>query len=250
MLSVGDNLEAVLERIERAVARAGRPAGSVKLLAISKKQPIERIREAWEAGQRRFGENHVQEFERKAPLLGFSGAEWHLVGHLQSNKARRAAELFQVIETVDSERLARRLSEFAVGGGAGVQACRFPQIGPTAGQEASPTAPLPVLVEVKLSPEPTKAGCSEQDLPRLIEAVRALPNLDLRGLMTMPPFTADPEGARPYFARLREWSLRLNLPELSMGMSHDFEAAIEEGSTIVRVGTAIFGERNLESLSD
>jgi pyridoxal phosphate enzyme (YggS family) len=209
-----------MERVERATTRAGRRPGSVRVLAVCKKQPIERIREAWEAGQRAFGENHVQELERKLPMLALQGAEWHLIGHLQSNKARRAAELFQVVETVDSVRLAGRLNEAAAAGR------------------------LPVFIEVKLSAEETKSGCSEQDLPALVEAVKRLPELELRGLMTVPPFTEDPDAARPYFSRLRDLNESLGLPELSMGMSHDFETAIAEGATLVRIGTAIFGERN------
>jgi PLP dependent protein len=219
--SIRDNLETVRERIARAAARAGRSLESVRLLAVTKTQPPERIREAWEAGQRHFGENMVQEFERKRPHLDLPAAQWRLIGHLQSNKARRAAELFDAVETVDTLRLANRLNAYR--------------------REAGRA--MPVLVEVKLSPEPTKAGCSEDDLPELVRAVALLPYLELRGLMTIPPYTDDPEDARPYFRRLREWGERLGLPELSMGMTHDFEAAIEEGATTVRVGTAIFGER-------
>jgi pyridoxal phosphate enzyme (YggS family) len=232
MARIADNLAELRERIERALKRAGRAPGSVLLVAVTKTQPVERIREAYEAGQRCFGENRVQEFEQKRPQLVTPGSQWHLIGHLQSNKARRAAQLFEVIQTVDGERLARRLNEakqdlWRSGGqrnGGGSQC-------------------MPVLIEVRLSPEPAKAGCPEEELPALAEQVAAFPHLQLRGLMTMPPFTADPEGARPYFRRLREWARRLGLPELSMGMTHDFEAAIEEGATIVRVGTAIFGER-------
>ena len=191
------------------------------LVAVTKTQPPERIREAYEAGQRYFGENRVQEFEAKRPQLELAGARWHLVGHLQSNKARRAAQLFDVVETVDSVRLARRLHDAAA------------ELGRR----------LPVLLEVKLSPEPTKAGCPEAEVEALAREVAALPQLELRGLMTMPPYTENSEGARPYFQRLRQWAARLGLAELSMGMTHDFEVAIEEGATIVRVGTAIFGER-------
>jgi len=231
VVSVRDNLAAVRERIERALVRAGRasaPGEPVLLVAVTKGQPIERVRETYEAGQRHFGENRVQEFEQKRPRLELPGAQWHLIGHLQSNKARRAAQLFDVIETVDSVRLARRLNE-AVAGGA-----RPDSIG---------TERLPVFLEVKLSPEPEKTGCPEVELEELAREVAALPNLELRGLMTMPPFSEDPEASRPYFRRLRQWAERLALRELSMGMTADFEAAIEEGATVVRVGTAIFGER-------
>ncbi len=220
-ISVAENLAAVRGRIEGALARAGarRP---VTLVAVSKTFPPERIREAYQAGQRHFGESHVQEFERKRPRLELPGAVWHLIGHLQSNKARRAGQMFDVIETVDSARLARRLEEAA----------------------APAARRLPVFLEVKLGEEAAKTGCAEQELPELAEQVAALPHLELRGLMTMPPYTDDPEGARPYFRRLRQWSERLGIAELSMGMSRDFEVAIEEGATLVRVGTAIFGERS------
>lgn len=222
MASIRENLAAVRERVEAASRRAGRDPRSVLLLAVCKKQPAAAIREAYEAGQRHFAENQVQEFEQKRAGLDLPHAEWHLIGHLQSNKARRAATLFQVIETVDSIRLARRLNDAA----RDLDAVR-----------------LRVMIEVKLSAEPSKEGCSEQELPELAAGTRELANLELVGLMTVPPFTADPEGARPYFRRLWEWNERLGLSVLSMGMSHDFEVAIEEGSTIVRVGTAIFGER-------
>lgn len=221
VISVRENLAAVRARIQRALERAGSPGRSVLLVAVTKAQPPEPIREAYEAGQRHFGENRVQEFEKKRSLLELPGSEWHLIGHLQSNKARRAAKLFGVIETVDSVRLARRLDEAAAATG----------------------LRLPVFLEVKLSLEPVKTGCTEADLPDLAREVAALPHLELRGLMTMPPFTEDPEDARPFFRRLRDWGRRLGVRELSMGMTHDFEVAIEEGATVVRVGTAIFGER-------
>ena len=216
-----ENLEAVRERMRRALERAGRAPDSAALMAVTKTQPPQRIREAYAAGQRLFGENRVQEFERKSPGLDLPGAEWHLIGTLQSNKARRAATLFAAIQSVDSERLAGRLDAAAA----------------EAGRH------LPVFLEVKLSPEATKGGCAEGDLPALAEAVRELPHLDLQGLMCIPPFTERPEDARPFFRRLREWQDRLGLPGLSMGMTHDFEIALEEGATLVRVGTAIFGER-------
>ncbi len=218
--SVRDNLAAVRERIERARQRGGQPR-PVSLVAVTKTHPPVLIREAWEAGQREFGENRVQEFEQKHGVVERDGAVWHLIGHLQSNKARRAVQLFDVIETVDTERLARRLHDAA--------------------SEAGRV--IPVFIEVKLSGEASKTGCAESELPALADAVRALPRLDLRGLMTMPPYSEDAERARPYFQRLRDWGERLRVPELSMGMSHDFEIAIEEGATLVRVGTAIFGER-------
>jgi pyridoxal phosphate enzyme (YggS family) len=213
-----DRLEKVEERIARAVARAGRKRSDVTLVAVTKVFPPEVTAEAYEAGIRDFGENYVQEFETKSrDVAGLKGARFHLIGHLQSNKARRAAELFDVIETVDSAKLARRLND--------------------AGK------PLEVFLEVKLSPEETKAGASPDEIPALVEAVRACPNLRLAGLMTMPPWSNDPEESRPYFRRLRELGELAGVDCLSMGMSHDFEAAIEEGATHIRVGTALFGPR-------
>ena len=213
-----DNLQAVEERIARAIARAGRKRGEVTLIAVTKVFPASAIVEAYELGLREFGENYVQEFEGKAPQVGdLTGARYHLIGHLQSNKSRKAAALFQVIQTVDSEKLARRLNEAGT--------------------------PLDVFLEVKLSEEGAKAGAAPDDLPALVEAARAQPNLRLRGLMTMPPWSEDQEETRPYFARLRDLACRHSLECLSMGMSNDFEAAIEEGATHVRVGTALFGKR-------
>ena len=232
MPSIAENLAAVRARMERAAERAGRAPGSVLLLAVTKTQPPERIREAYAAGQRHFAENRVQEFEQKRPLLALPGSEWRLVGHLQSNKVRRAVQLFDVIETVDSERLAGRLDEAKE------------QLLLSAGdRDGRGPHGLPVFLEVKLSAEPAKSGCSEAELPELARRVLEFPHLRLLGLMTIPPFTEDPDAARPYYRRLREWAGRLGLPELSMGMTHDFEVAIEEGATLVRIGTAIFGER-------
>ena len=218
MVSLAERMAGVRERIECAAARSRRDPAAITLIAVTKVFPAETIREAWELGLRHFGENYVQEFEGKHPLVnGLEGARFHFIGHLQSNKARRAAELFDCVQTLDSPRLARRLNE--------------------AGR------PLEVLLEVKLSPEQSKSGAAPEELPGLIEAVRACPNLQLAGLMTMPPWSQDPELSRPYFRRLRELGERHGLQHLSMGMSHDFEAAIEEGATLVRVGTALFGER-------
>ena len=233
MPSIAENLAAVQARIQRAAERAGRAPGSVLLVAVTKTQPPERVREAYAAGQRHFAENRVQEFEQKRPLLELPGSEWHLVGHLQSNKAHRAVQLFDVIETVDSERLARRLDEAKE------------QLLLSAGdRNGGGSDRLPVFLEVKLSAEPAKTGCSEEELPELTRRVLEFQHLRLLGLMTMPPFTEDPAEARPYFRRLREWAGRLGLCELSMGMTSDFEVAIEEGATLVRIGTAIFGERH------
>jgi PLP dependent protein len=213
-----DRLAEVEERIARAVARCGRKRSDITLIAVTKVFPASAILDAYELGLRDFGENYVQEFEGKAPSLAhLAGARFHLIGHLQSNKARRAAELFHVVETVDTPKLARRLDE--------------------AGR------PLEVFVEVKLSPEQTKTGAADADVPALLDAIRACPNLRLLGLMTMPPWSEDPEETRPYFRRLRQLGEHAGVGCYSMGMSHDFEAAIEEGATHIRVGTALFGAR-------
>jgi pyridoxal phosphate enzyme (YggS family) len=188
------------------------------VVAVTKKFPAAVVREAYELGLRVFGENYVQEFETKsAELQGLAGAQFHLIGHLQSNKARLAVDLFQAIETVDSEKLAKRLD-----------ACG---------------KPLEVMIEVKLSEEEAKAGAAAGSLPAFIRAIQACPNLRLTGLMTMPPWNENAEVTRPYFRRLAELGRKHGLPRLSMGMSHDFEAAIEEGATHIRVGTALFGPR-------
>src|SRR5215471_12249651 len=212
MEGLAERLAAVRERIARAAERARRDPAGVLLLAVTKVFPAEAIRNAHALGLREFGENYVQEFEGKAPEVGaLAGARFHFIGHLQSNKSARAAELFQVIQTVDSARLAKRLD--AVG------------------------RPIDVMIEVKLGGEEAKSGVEPEGLPALLDGVRACPNLRLRGLMTMPPWSEDPEAPRPIFRRLRELGGRHGLSGLSMGMSHDLETAIEEGSTCVRVGT-------------
>ena len=217
-MSVRERLSEVRDRIERAATRAGRDSRSITLVAVTKVFPGSAIREAYEAGVLDFGENYVQEFESKEPeVRDLAGARFHLIGHLQSNKARRAFELFQVIETVDSARLARRLDEAS--------------------------RPLDIMLEVKLSPEEAKSGADPAELPALVDSVRASKNLRLLGLMTVPPWTEDGEQSRPYFRRLRELASQHGLQHLSMGMSHDFEVAIEEGATFVRIGTALFGKR-------
>jgi pyridoxal phosphate enzyme (YggS family) len=213
-----ERLDQVEERIQSAVTRAGRKREEITLVAVTKKFPAEVVREAYEIGLRVFGENYVQEFERKHPALtDLAGAEFHLIGHLQSNKSRIAGDLFQVIETVDSAKLAGRLDQLK--------------------------KPLEVMIEVKLSHEESKEGAAPEELPALIAAIRDCPNLSLTGLMTMPPWCDDPEVTRPYFRELASLARLHGLPKLSMGMSHDLEAAIEEGSTHVRVGTALFGPR-------
>jgi PLP dependent protein len=216
--------ERILEvenRIAEAAARAGRARSEITLIAVTKKFSAAVVREAYELGLRKFGENYVQEFETKQPALAdLKDAEFHLIGHLQSNKARVAADLFRVIQTVDSEKLARRLDSMG--------------------------RKLEVMIEVKLSEEESKVGAAPESVEGLIGAIRGCPNLELTGLMTMPPWSDDPEQTRPYFRRLAELARKHSLPKLSMGMSHDLEAAIEEGATHIRVGTALFGHRRKE----
>lgn len=216
--ALGERLNAVRERIARAAERAHRDPQTILLLAVTKVFPATVIEEAYALGLREFGENYVQELEGKyGQVHNLEGVRFHLIGHLQSNKSGKAAELFDVVQTVDSAKLARRLSD--------------------AGRS------LEVMLEVKLAPEEAKSGAAPEELPELIAAVQALARLRLTGLMTMPPWSDDPEASRPYFRRLRELAERHGLPQLSMGMSGDLEVAIEEGSTCVRVGTALFGKR-------
>ncbi len=227
---IASRVAAVRERIARAAARAGRPADEVTLVAVSKSQPEGLVREAFAAGLRHFGENKVQEAEGKIAALAelrASGLVWHMVGHLQGNKGRRAAEIFDTVDSVDDPTLAQRLERGAE------QARKH----------------LPVLVQVDLGKEETKFGLDEEHLFPCLEQLRSYKAVRVEGLMVLPPFAEDAETARPFFRRLRELleeSRRRGLllgRELSMGMSHDFEVAVEEGSTQVRVGTAIFGER-------
>ena len=231
-MSIADNISAVRKRIESAARRAGRPVGDIALMAVTKAQPVENIREAYAAGLRLFGENRVQEFAGKAAAVAdLSGAEWHMIGHLQTNKAVKAAELFRAVDSVDSVKLAEKLDASAR------------KLGKK----------LPVLVEINVGGERAKSGVAP-DSPELEDLLLAAPRfeaLEFRGLMTVPPFSDDPEHARPFFRRLRQLrdsiaTRRLpatGMDVLSMGMSHDFEVAIEEGATCVRVGMAIFGER-------
>lgn len=213
-----EKLEQVEARIANAAARAGRKRESITLVAVTKKFPPAVMRGAYELGLREFGENYVQEFEAKRAGLGeFPGARFHLIGHLQSNKSKKAAEIFDVIQTVDSSKLAWRLD--------------------------AEKKPLDVMIEVKLSAEEAKAGAAPEEIPGLIDEIRRCSNLRLLGLMTMPPWSDDAEPSRPYFAKLRQLAEAHGLPHLSMGMSHDLEVAIEEGATIVRIGTALFGPR-------
>ena len=218
MESLVQKLAEVRERIARAADRARRDPAGILLLAVSKTFPASAIREYYELGLRDFGENYVQEFEVKSPELSdLQDARFHLIGHLQSNKSAKASELFRVIQTVDSAKLARRLND--------------------AGRK------LDVMLEVKLSSEDAKSGADPASLAELITTVRGCSNLTLTGLMTVPPWSDDPETARPYFRRLRELAEQHGAGGLSMGMSHDLETAIEEGATCIRVGTALFGRR-------
>ena len=215
------NLDRVETRIANAAARAGRKREDILLLAVTKKFPAVVMREAYELGLRDFGENYVQEFEvKRSELSECTGARFHLIGHLQSNKSKKAGEIFDVVQTVDTAKLARRLND-----------------------DLPAQVTLDVMLEVKLSAEEAKAGAPPEDVPLLVEEIRAYPRLRLLGLMTMPPWSDDAEHSRPYFARLRALAEAQNLPHLSMGMSHDLEEAIEEGATIVRIGTALFGPR-------
>jgi pyridoxal phosphate enzyme (YggS family) len=231
-MSIADNIAAIRERMTRAAAKVGRNPDSITLMGVSKTVEPERIKEAYAAGIRVFGENRVQEFgEKSAALADLKDAEWHLIGHLQSNKSNKAGELFHAIDSVDSLRLAEKLNQAAAQSG----------------------KKLSVLIEIKVGEEENKAGIplDSPELDTLLLAAPQLTNLEIRGLMTVPPFTEDAQGARPYFRLLRDLRdtlalrklPRIHMDVLSMGMSHDFEVAIEEGSTCVRVGSAIFGSR-------
>jgi PLP dependent protein len=225
-----ENLAAVQERIARAAARVGRSPDEIKLVSVGKTHPPYLITDAINAGAVAIGENRVQEAEEKILEVGRDAVEWHLIGHLQSNKARRAIQLFDVIQSLDSIDLAKRLERVCIEEG---------------------RSELPVFVEVDLAGEETKTGIAEDELPKLVRLLRSCLCLRFEGLMVLPPYFDDVEKVRPYFRKLRK--LRDDLfadaafgagtGELSMGMSHDFEVAIEEGATVVRVGTAIFGDR-------
>ncbi len=230
--SIADNLTKVHAGIQAAARRAGRAPTEIALMAVTKTVPPERIRQAHAAGLRLFGENRVQEFASKIDQLrDLQQTSWHMIGHLQSNKAGKAVELFTGVDSLDSLKLAEKLN--------------------AAAEEAGKR--LPVLVELNLGGEESKSGLrpGSPEIDRLLHAAPHLSSLEILGLMTLPPFTEDPQGARQYFRQLRELRDQIaarNLPSvsmdtLSMGMSHDFEVAIEEGSTCVRLGTGIFGPR-------
>jgi pyridoxal phosphate enzyme (YggS family) len=231
-MSVAENIVRVREQIAAAARRAVRNPEEITLMGVSKTFPVERIREAYAAGLRVFGENRVQEFAAKADALqDLRDTEWHLIGHLQTNKAAKATELFDTVDSVDSVRMAEKLNACAE------------SVGKT----------LSVLIEINVGGEQAKSGVAQNsdELEKILRGAPRWGNLKIHGLMTVPPYTEDPEGSRPYFRQLRQIRDSIaarNLPQismaaLSMGMSHDFEVAIEEGATCVRVGTAIFGER-------
>ncbi len=230
---MSENIKGVYRRMAHAAMRAGRRPEEVMLIAVSKNVPAAVVRGAIEAGLRDFGENRVQEFsEKRRHLLLPAGyaVRWHLIGHLQKNKAKAAVEMFDVIHSVDSLELAERVNRHAENVGK-IQR---------------------ILVQVKLSEEESKHGILKEDLADILKGATGLKNLRIEGLMTIPPFFDDPEKVRPYFRELREIrdsavAMGFDLAELSMGMSNDFEVAIEEGATMVRVGTAIFGERQKEA---
>lgn len=224
---ISAKIRSLVSEIEEAANACGRDPKTVRLLAVSKTFPLEAVLEAHAAGQMLFGENRVQEGRDKIPGLREPGVEWHLIGHLQTNKAKLAAELFDVIESLDSPKLAERLNI----------CCE--QIGKV----------MPVLIQVNVGGETQKYGVTPVELSSVVELVDSLPNLRLDGLMAIPPWDADPERIRPFFREMRQLLERVNsdrpeaLPELSMGMSGDFRVAIQEGATLVRIGTAIFGAR-------
>jgi len=225
-----DRIAQILERIARAAEACGRSADEIQLVAVSKTKPVENVREALEAGQELFGENYIQESREKVNELAATRARWHFIGHLQSNKAKYAVRLFDLVHSVDSAKLARELNK---------QAAKIGKV-------------QPVLVQVNISGEASKSGTARDEAVDLVTEISSLDNLALQGLMTMPPFFDDPERARPYFKALRELRDHIRalaipkvaMDHLSMGMTGDFEAAIAEGATLVRVGTAIFGERS------
>jgi PLP dependent protein len=217
-MDVRENCLRVLERIQAAAARCGRGPEAIKLIAVTKTVSTERMRQAIEAGISHIGENRLQEALPKREELQGLPLTWHFIGHLQTNKAKKVVENFDWIQCVDRPELAEKLNQ-------------------------TTTKLLPVLIEVNLGGEASKSGIDPAGLETFVDSFRRYERLSLRGLMTIPPFADDPEQSRPHFRRLSELSGRFGLSELSMGMSHDFEVAIEEGATMVRIGTALFGER-------
>jgi pyridoxal phosphate enzyme (YggS family) len=218
MTNVRENYLRILERIHGAAARSGRASEKIRLIAVTKTVPPERILEAAKAGVRDVGENRLQEALPKRGQLADLPLTWHFIGHLQTNKAKKVVENFDWVQCVDRPELAERLNQAA-------------------------TKPLPVLIEVNMGGELSKSGIDPNELEKFVHGFKRYNRLDLRGLMTVPPFFENAEDVRPYFGKLRQLAERLGLRELSMGMSHDFEIAIEEGATMVRIGTSLFGER-------
>ncbi|WP_342039446.1 YggS family pyridoxal phosphate-dependent enzyme [Desulfatibacillum alkenivorans] len=228
--TIRKNLREIQDSIQKAAEKCGRDPQSIRLVAVSKTKPAEMLRQAADAGATIFGENYIQEAREKIAELDSLEVEWHFIGHLQSNKAKYAVPLFSLIHSVDSFKLAREIDK---------QAAKAEKI-------------QDILVQVNISGEETKSGAGENEAINLVKEISALENVRVKGLMTMPPFFDDPDRARPFFRRLRELAQAIqskgfenvSMEELSMGMTGDFEAAIEEGATLVRVGTAIFGARN------
>ena len=234
-MSIAENIEGLRQRIETATRRSGRSPQDIEFMAVTKRVAPDRIREAYGCGIRLFGENRVQEFETKRDALrDLADIRWHMIGHLQTNKAVKATELFNAVESIDSLRLAQKLNAAAS------------QQGKT----------MPFLIEINVGGEQAKSGVQpdSEDLEQLLRATPDLPHLSFQGLMTVPPYSEDPEQSRLFFRRMRELATEIQKRELpnvemktlSMGMSHDFEVAIEEGATRIRIGTAIFGERKLQ----
>ncbi len=227
MTEIAANLQHLREHVASVASKCGRGIGEVSILAVSKTFPSGAVDEAAQAGQRLFGENRVQEAESKMPAVAARALQWHLIGHLQSNKARRAVQLFDVIESIDSEKIARAIDGHAI------------QLGKV----------VPIYLEINIGSEPQKHGLSPQDAVRLAGILPGLPGLNLVGLMAIPPYSENPEDSRPYFVDLHRLLDRVNreldthVSGLSMGMSHDWPVAVQEGATLLRVGTAIFGSR-------
>lgn len=244
---IAENFALVQARIERAASRAGRRAEEITLIAVSKTHSARKIQDLYQAGVRHFAENRIQERESKMSQVAGLDVVWHMIGHVQKNKAARAARLFETVDSVDALALAEKLdharADFIAEQAAGTTLN-------SGSPQGSAKSRLRVLIEVKLDPEPAKSGVEADEVKQLVAALLHLPNLDLRGLMGVPPYFDDPEQARPCFRSLRELRDRTRdemkietLAVLSMGMSHDFEIAIEEGATEIRVGTALFGTR-------
>ncbi|MEN2986185.1 MAG: YggS family pyridoxal phosphate-dependent enzyme [Thermodesulfovibrionaceae bacterium] len=224
---LSEKISSIFKKISHVALRVGREPDDIKLIAVTKSQPVDKIKEAIDYGLRIFGENRVQEAKIKIAELKNFNIQWHMIGHLQTNKVKDAVNLFEVIHSVDSEKLAKFIDK-----------------------EAEKRGKIQrVLIQVKLSEEDTKYGIKEEEVEKLIEVCLNLKNIKVEGLMTIPPYFENPEDVRPYFKKLRQIRDELNrkgydfIKELSMGMSHDFEVAIEEGATMVRIGTALFGQR-------